>query len=104
MSISQILCACFLPFSVQFLVCLQPLENLSVTYLYYTHIHTRTHKHTFFSFDIFLWQWTSLSTCSKRSSLLVNLSSVSKTKGLNANQALNKNSSNGKKQKNVNYI
>ena len=35
---------------------------------------------------------------------MVNLSNVSKTKGLNANQALNKNSSTGKKQKNVNYI
>lgn len=79
-------------------------EFIGDLFILHTYPHTHTHKHTFFSFDIFLRQWTSLSTCSKRSSLLVDLSNASKTKGLNANQALNKNSSNGKKQKNVNCI
>ena len=80
----------------------------------HTHTHTHTHKHknTHINFYL-LWHWTSSASeyilfflvafnmhmQGKKSSPLLNVSNFSKTKGLSGNQALNKNSSNSKKQK-----
>ena len=73
---------------------------------------TNTHTHTHFNFDL-LWRWCSSTSeyvlfilvafikhmQDKKSSSLVDISNFNKTKSLSGNQALNKNSINGKKQK-----
>ena len=79
----------------------------------HTHTHARTQTHALificygselclpvniYYFFFFLVAFIRHMQC-KKSSLLVDICNFSKTKGLSGNQALNKNSSNGKKQK-----